>query len=96
MKRLSLPRLQALSAREFLLSTLPLSFGPLTLSRSTVVQLAKTAGMKVIASAGSAEKLAFVRALGADVVFNYKTEDTRAVLEREGGLDVCVPNVDCY
>ena len=55
------------------------------------MQLAKAAGMKVIASAGSEEKLAFVRSLGADVAFNYKTEDTRAVLEREGGIDVCVP-----
>ena len=55
------------------------------------MQLAKAAGMKVIASAGSEEKLAVVRSLGADVAFNYKTEDTRAVLEREGGIDVCVP-----
>lgn len=52
--------------------------------------IAKAAGLKVIASAGSDAKLAFVRSLGADVVFNYKTEDTRAVLEREGGIDMCV------
>lgn len=52
------------------------------------MQIAKAAGLKVIASAGSDAKLAFVRSLGADVVFNYKTEDTRAVLEHEGGIDV--------
>ncbi|KAI0719028.1 NAD-P-binding protein [Fomitopsis betulina] len=60
---------------------------------ATVVQIAKAAGLKVIASAGSDAKLAFVRSLGADVVFNYKTEDTRAVLEHEGGIDVFWDNV---
>ena len=56
--------------------------------RSTAIQLAKDAGLKVIASAGSDEKVAFVKSLGADIVFNYKKEDTRAVLEREGGIDM--------
>ncbi|TFY64903.1 hypothetical protein EVJ58_g2313 [Rhodofomes roseus] len=60
---------------------------------ATVVQLAKTAGLKVIASAGSEEKVAFVKSLGADVVFNYKTEDTKAILEREGGIDIYWDNV---
>ncbi|KAI0725228.1 NAD-P-binding protein [Fomitopsis betulina] len=55
---------------------------------ATVVQLAKADGLKVIASAGSDEKVAFVKSLGADVVFNYKKEDTKAVLEREGGSDM--------
>jgi NADPH-dependent curcumin reductase CurA len=54
------------------------------------IQLAKRAGMKVIASAGSAEKVEFMRTLGADVVFNYKTDDTREVLAKEGPVDVCV------
>ena len=58
------------------------------ISDRTVVQLAKAAGLRVIASAGSEEKVAFVKSLGADVVFNYKKEDTRAVLEREGGIDM--------
>ena len=53
-----------------------------------MVQLAKADGLKVIASAGSDEKVAFVKSLGADVVFNYKKEDTKAVLEREGGSDM--------
>ena len=56
-----------------------------------MIQLAKAAGLKVIASAGSDAKVAHMKDdLGADVVFNYKTEDTRAVLQREGGVDVCV------
>ena len=57
---------------------------------SFVVQLAKLDGLKVIASAGSDEKVEFVRSLGADVVFNYKKESTEEVLQREGGLDMFV------
>ncbi|KAH9840971.1 NAD-P-binding protein [Rhodofomes roseus] len=59
----------------------------------TVVQLAKADGLKVIASAGSDEKVSFVESLGADVVFNYKKEDTRTVLQREGGIDIYWDNV---
>lgn len=60
---------------------------------ATVVQLAKAGGLKVIASAGSDEKVAFVKSLGADVVLNYKTDDMRAVLAREGGIDIFWDNV---
>ena len=56
----------------------------------TVVQLAKADGLKVIASAGSDDKVAFVKSLGADVAFNYKTTNTREVLEREGPLNMYV------
>ena len=52
------------------------------------MQLAKAAGCKVIASAGSDEKVAFVSSLGADVAFNYKTVPTRKVLEKEGPIDM--------
>ncbi|KAJ7876368.1 hypothetical protein B0H14DRAFT_2342711 [Mycena olivaceomarginata] len=55
-----------------------------------VIQLAKQAGMKVIASAGSEEKVKFMQSIGADAAFNYKTTDTRAVLEKEGPIDVYV------
>ncbi|TFK22715.1 alcohol dehydrogenase [Coprinopsis marcescibilis] len=55
---------------------------------SFVIQLAKLAGMKVIASAGSDEKVAFMKSLGADVAFNYKTMDTLEVLQKEGPIDV--------
>jgi NADPH-dependent curcumin reductase CurA len=44
----------------------------------------------VIASAGSDEKVQFLKDIGADVAFNYKTTDTREVLEKEGPIDVCV------
>ncbi|KAF8908736.1 NAD-P-binding protein [Mucidula mucida] len=60
---------------------------------SIVIQLAKMDGLKVIASAGTDEKVAFMKELGADVVFNYKTEDTLGVLKREGPLDVYWDNV---
>ncbi|THH20465.1 hypothetical protein EW146_g910 [Bondarzewia mesenterica] len=60
---------------------------------SFVVQIAKLGGLKVIASAGSDEKVAFVRSIGADVVFNYKTESTENVLRREGGIDIYWDNV---
>ena len=53
-----------------------------------MIQLAKLEGLKVIASAGSDEKVAFARSLGADVAFNYKTESTEEVLKREGGIDM--------
>jgi NADPH-dependent curcumin reductase CurA len=38
-----------------------------------VIQLAKRDGLKVIASAGSAKKVAYMKELGADVAFDYKT-----------------------
>ncbi|CAK5283497.1 unnamed protein product [Mycena citricolor] len=60
---------------------------------SVVVQLAKRAGCKVIASAGSEDKCAFVKSLGADVVFNYKTTPTREVLTKEGPVDIYWDNV---
>ncbi|KAH9937950.1 hypothetical protein B0H21DRAFT_825394 [Amylocystis lapponica] len=60
---------------------------------ATVVQLAKAEGLKVIASAGSDEKVAFVKSLGADVVFNYKTTDTHEILQREGPINVFWDNV---
>ncbi|GAA5902183.1 hypothetical protein JCM6882_006723 [Rhodosporidiobolus microsporus] len=47
-----------------------------------VVQLAKKEGLKVIGSAGSDEKVEFVKSLGADVVFNYKTQSTQEILSQ--------------
>ncbi|KAI0772918.1 NAD-P-binding protein [Trametes elegans] len=60
---------------------------------ATVVQLAKADGLKVIASAGSDEKVEFIKSIGADVAFNYKTTDTNKVLEKEGPIDVYWDNV---
>ena len=53
-----------------------------------VVQLAKMDGLKVIASAGTDEKCQFLREIGADVVFNYKTESTAKILKEHGPLDM--------
>ncbi|KAJ6529356.1 hypothetical protein B0H19DRAFT_968315 [Mycena capillaripes] len=58
-----------------------------------VVQLAKQAGLKVIASAGSEEKVAFMKSIGADVAFNYKITDTREVLRKEGPINIFWDNV---
>jgi NADPH2:quinone reductase len=41
---------------------------------SSVVQMAKILGARVITTAGSEEKIAICRELGADLVINYKTE----------------------
>ncbi|KAF8996531.1 alcohol dehydrogenase [Cyathus striatus] len=60
---------------------------------SLVIQLAKRAGCRVIGSAGSDDKVSFMKECGADVVFNYKTEDVKKVLKREGGIDIFWDNV---
>ena len=52
---------------------------------TAAVQLAKQAGARVIATASSAAKLERVRALGADVVVDYTTEDFVDVAKRETG-----------
>jgi NADPH-dependent curcumin reductase CurA len=59
-------------------------------------QLAKLRGCKVIGSAGSPEKVNFLRdECGFDFAFNYKTGPTREQLTREvpGGIDVYYDNV---
>ncbi|GJJ15203.1 hypothetical protein Clacol_009479 [Clathrus columnatus] len=59
-----------------------------------VVQLAKAQGLKVIASAGSDEKVNYAKSLGADVAFNYKTKSIGEVLDRLGhGIDIYWDNV---
>ena len=52
------------------------------------MQIAKAEGLKVIGSAGSDEKVAYVSSIGADVAFNYKTTSTREVLKKEGPINV--------
>jgi len=48
---------------------------------STVVQMAKAMGARVISTAGSPDKLGRVRKLGADLVINYKAEDVVAAIK---------------
>ncbi|HVC94204.1 MAG TPA: NADPH:quinone reductase [Pirellulales bacterium] len=57
---------------------------------STVVQMAKALGAKVIATAGSAEKVAACLALGADRAVNYKTDDVDAAIREFAPLGVNV------
>ena len=49
---------------------------------STVVQMAKAVGARVIATAGSDRKLELCRKLGADFVVNYKTQNLETELKR--------------
>jgi putative PIG3 family NAD(P)H quinone oxidoreductase len=54
----------------------------------TAVQLAHALGSKVAATVGSAAKADAVRALGADLVVNYKEQDFEAEVQAIGGADV--------
>lgn len=54
----------------------------------TVIQLAKLDGLKVIASAGSDDKVKWMKSIGADVAFNYKTQSTKEILDKEGPIDM--------
>jgi NADPH2:quinone reductase len=52
---------------------------------TTAIQFAKAFGARVIATAGSTEKCAACRKLGADVAVNYKTEDFVAAAKAATG-----------
>jgi NADPH-dependent curcumin reductase CurA len=66
---------------------------------STVTQIAKAKGMKVIGSAGGADKCAWVKELGADAVIDYKSGPVLPQLLTalkdmgESGIDVYFDNV---
>ena len=55
-----------------------------------VIEFAKILAphLKVIASAGNADKVRIMKDCGADVAFNYKEQDTFKVLEEHGPIDV--------
>ncbi|PPR06845.1 hypothetical protein CVT24_011318 [Panaeolus cyanescens] len=72
---------------------LPIDHIALPHSCSMVIQLAKKQGLKVIASAGSEDKIEFLKEIGTDIAFNYKTTNTLEVLKREGGIDLYWDNV---
>jgi NADPH:quinone reductase len=57
---------------------------------SMVVQMAKLTGLRVITTAGSAEKAEHCRALGADLVILHREQDLAAALRgaAPGGVDV--------
>jgi len=63
---------------------------------STAIPLAKHFGATVIATAGSPEKCAFCRTLGADLAIDYKTQDFVAEVKaftRKRGVDVILDMV---
>lgn len=65
-------------------------------SGSAAIQLAKHAGARVFAAAGSDEKLALCRDLGADVLINYSAQNIADIVleETQGkGVDVVFDNV---
>ena len=58
------------------------------------IQMARHAGAgQIIITAGSDEKCAAAKALGADIAINYKTEDFEAVVRDAGGADVILDMV---
>ncbi len=58
------------------------------------LQMVKLAGAsKIHATAGSEEKCALARELGADQAINYKTEDFETVVKEAGGVDVTLDMV---
>jgi NADPH2:quinone reductase len=63
---------------------------------TAAIQMARAAGARVFATAGSEKKVAHCQALGAELAVNYRTQDFRAVLrERLGarGVDVILDMV---
>jgi NADPH2:quinone reductase len=65
-------------------------------SGSAAIQIAKHLGARVIATAGSAEKVALCRELGADVAINYVEEDFAPIVLAETGdrgVEVVFDNV---
>jgi hypothetical protein len=62
---------------------------------SAAGQMAKIAGCRVIGSAGSQEKLAWLRELGFDAVFNYRERSPREALAEAvpEGIDIYFDNV---
>jgi NADPH:quinone reductase len=58
---------------------------------TAVLQLAKASGARVLVTAGNEEKEQWCRALGADLVINYKTEDVSRAIK-----DVAPQGVQVY
>ncbi|KAJ7135918.1 hypothetical protein C8R44DRAFT_662176 [Mycena epipterygia] len=60
---------------------------------SMVIQLAKIKGLKVIGSASTDEKVAYMRSIGADAAFNYKKSSVQDELKAHGPIDIYFDNV---
>jgi putative PIG3 family NAD(P)H quinone oxidoreductase len=57
------------------------------------IQLASALGARVATTAGSEEKLAVCRQLGAEIAVNYREQDFVEVLKEAGGADVILDNM---
>lgn len=55
---------------------------------SMAIEIGKAMGMRVIATAGSAERVQWCRERGADAAVNYRSEDFVATATAAGGADV--------
>ncbi len=60
---------------------------------TTAIQLARAKGARVFTTAGSDEKCAACRDLGAELAINYKTDDFVEKVKAEGGADVILDMV---
>jgi NADPH:quinone reductase len=60
---------------------------------TTAIQIARALGARVFATAGSDDKCAVCRELGADTAMNYRTEDFTAVLQAAGGANLILDMV---
>lgn len=60
---------------------------------TTAIQLARLFGARVFATAGSDEKCAVCRDLGAERAINYRTEDFVGTIKSEGGADLILDMV---
>lgn len=57
------------------------------------IQLASALSARVLTTAGTPEKLAVCRELGADLAINYRDQDFVAVVKEAGGADVILDNM---
>lgn len=60
---------------------------------TTAIQMAAAHGARVIVTAGTAEKCALCRSLGAEIAVNYRESDFVAAVKAAGGADVILDMV---
>jgi putative PIG3 family NAD(P)H quinone oxidoreductase len=60
---------------------------------SFAIQLAKALGTTVLTTAGTEQKLAFCRELGADAAIDYHDQDFVQIAKEHGGADVILDNM---
>ncbi|WP_435257436.1 NAD(P)H-quinone oxidoreductase [Thioclava sp. FR2] len=60
---------------------------------TTAIQIARNLGARVFTTAGSDEKVAACKALGAQAAYNYKTEDWAAAIRAEGSANLILDMV---